>query len=60
MEERQTILALGAGATSKFVFREKNQLERVENVKSLNDYIERTDEMIERKKRFLEKFGGRL
>ncbi|MBQ9118945.1 MAG: coproporphyrinogen dehydrogenase HemZ [Lachnospiraceae bacterium] len=60
MEERQTILALGAGATSKFVFREKNQLERVENVKSLKDYIERTDEMIERKKRFLEEFGDRL
>ncbi len=60
MEERQTILALGAGATSKFVFREKNQLERVENVKSLTDYIERTDEMIERKRRFLEEFGDRL
>lgn len=60
MEERQTILALGAGATSKFVFREKNQLERVENVKSLKDYVERTDEMIDRKKRFLEEFGWRL
>ncbi len=57
MEERQTILALGAGATSKFVFREKNQLERVENVKNLKDYIERIDEMIERKQHFLESIG---
>lgn len=60
MEEKHTILALGAGATSKFVFAEKNRLERVENVKSLKDYIERIDEMIARKQEFLREFGGRL
>lgn len=54
MEEKQTILALGAGATSKFVFPSEGRLERVENVKSLKDYIERIDEMIARKKNFLE------
>jgi len=53
MEEKQTILALGAGALSKFVFHEENRIERVENVKSLKDYIERIDEMIERKRNFL-------
>lgn len=53
MEEKQTILALGAGALSKFVFHNENRIERVENVKSLNDYVERIDEMIERKKTFL-------
>lgn len=53
MEEKQTILALGAGALSKFVFHNENRIERVENVKSLNDYVERIDEMIERKKIFL-------
>jgi oxygen-independent coproporphyrinogen-3 oxidase len=53
MEEKQTILALGAGALSKFVYHEENRIERVENVKSLKDYIERIDEMIERKKQFL-------
>lgn len=53
MEERQTILALGAGGLSKFIFHDENRLERVENVKSLKDYIERIDEMIERKRNFL-------
>ena len=53
MEEKQTILALGAGATTKYVFPEVNgetRIERVENVKSLTDYIGRVDEMIERKR----------
>lgn len=58
MEEKQTILALGAGATSKFVFPAEGRLERVENVKSLKDYIERTDEMIARKRNFLEGAGN--
>ena len=52
MEEKQTILAAGAGAMSKFVFYDEDRIERVENVKSLTDYIERIDEMIERKKTF--------
>jgi hypothetical protein len=38
---------------SKFVFHEENRIERVENVKSLKDYVERIDEMIERKRIFL-------
>ncbi len=54
MEEKQTILALGAGALSKFVFQDENRIERVENVKSLKDYVERIDEMIGRKRIFLE------
>ncbi|MDF2587029.1 MAG: hypothetical protein K0S41_870 [Anaerocolumna sp.] len=53
MEERQTILALGAGGLCKFVFHDENRIERVENVKSLKDYIERIDEMIERKRIFI-------
>ncbi len=56
MEEKQTILALGAGALSKFVFHEENRIERVENVKSLKDYIERIDEMITRKQEFFKKY----
>lgn len=59
MEEKQTILALGAGALSKFIFHNENRIERVENVKSLKDYVERIDEMIERKRIFLkENFYG--
>lgn len=52
MEEKQTILAAGAGAMSKFVFYDEDRIERVENVKSLNDYIGRVEEMIQRKKDF--------
>ena len=54
MEEKQTILALGAGGMSKFVFHKENRLERVDNVKSVLDYINRIDEMIARKKSFIE------
>jgi oxygen-independent coproporphyrinogen-3 oxidase len=58
MEEKQTILALGAGGMSKFVFHEENRIERVDNVKSVTDYIDRIDEMIERKRKFLEENQG--
>lgn len=50
MEEVQTILALGAGASTKLYHKDKRQVERIENVKNVNDYIERIDEMIGRKK----------
>ena len=50
MEEKQSILALGAGASTKLYQKEKNRVERLENVKSVQDYIQRIDEMIERKK----------
>lgn len=53
MEEKQTILALGAGGMSKFVIHEENRIERVDNVKSVTDYIGRIDEMISRKREFL-------
>ncbi|MGN0507081.1 MAG: coproporphyrinogen dehydrogenase HemZ [Lachnospiraceae bacterium] len=53
MEEHHTILALGAGGSTKFVFAGTDRLERVENVKSVKDYITRIDEMIARKQKFL-------
>ncbi len=49
MEERQTILAFGAGGVSKVYFPEENRLERVPNVKGAKEYIDRIDEMIVRK-----------
>lgn len=58
MEEKQTILAFGAGAMSKFVFHDQNRIERVDNVKSITDYISRIDEMIRRKKDFLSEAGS--
>lgn len=47
MEEVQSILALGAGASTKLV--EKDHIERIENVKDIKNYIERIEEMIRRK-----------
>ena len=55
MEEKQTIVACGAGTTTKVVFPKENRLERVENVKDVEQYITRIDEMIERKEKMLEK-----
>ena len=48
MEEVQSILALGAGASTKLV--DKDHIERIENVKDIKNYIERIEEMIQRKK----------
>lgn len=50
MEEKQTIIALGAGGTTKVYNSETNQLTRVFNVKSVEEYISRLGEMLERKR----------
>lgn len=50
MEELTDIIAAGAGASTKLVFHDENRVERVENCKSVDDYIDRFDEMINRKK----------
>lgn len=93
MEEKQTIMALGAGATTKFVMHplaermelsasehaqnaasvqqgavrmEENavrieqgasRIERVENVKDVENYLNRVDEMIERKIKKMEELS---
>ena len=61
MEEKQTILAAGAGASTKILLREPIREEngkeigiiRIENVKNITEYINRIDEMIERKGEWL-------
>ena len=53
MEEKQSIVALGAGGSTKIVHHDENRIERIENVKSVKDYIERIDEMILRKNNHL-------
>ncbi len=53
MEEVQTIVALGAGSITKRVFHD-GRIERCDNVKEVAQYIERIDEMIERKRRLLQ------
>lgn len=52
MEEKQTIVALGAGSITKRVFPD-GRIERCDNVKDVNLYIEKIDEMIERKRKLL-------
>ena len=52
MEEKQTIVACGAGSVSKRVYPD-GRIERSENVKDVAQYIERIGEMIERKKHLL-------
>jgi oxygen-independent coproporphyrinogen-3 oxidase len=54
MEEKQTIIALGAGGSTKMVFQNGERIERIENVKDVDNYIERIDEMIQRKRNFIE------
>ena len=53
MEEKQSIVALGAGTVTKRVFHEGDnyRMERCDNVKDVNLYIEKIDEMIDRKRR---------
>lgn len=52
MEEKQTIVALGAGSITKVVFPD-GRIERTDNVKDVALYIEKIDEMIARKKTLL-------
>ena len=54
MEEQQTIIGCGAGTTTKRVIPGENRIERCENVKNVEQYIERIHEMTERKQRLLE------
>lgn len=51
MEEKQTILALGAGGISKMYYPEENRLERVPNVSNYEIYISRLEEMLDRKEK---------
>lgn len=64
MEEKQSIIAAGAGASTKIVLPhevvmpgsksgKKTKLIRIENVKNVEEYIARIDEMIERKGEWL-------
>ena len=54
MEEKQTIIALGAGAACKYVTDNGYTVTRSENVKDPGLYIDRINEMIDRKREKLE------
>ena len=52
MEEMTDIIAAGAGSSTKLVFHAENRVERVENCKSVDDYMNRFDEMLARKNKW--------
>lgn len=54
MEETTHILALGAGGISKLVYEDEGHIGRAPNVTNIEHYINRVDEMIQRKRELFE------
>ena len=54
IEDKQTIIALGADAVSKVVFLKENRIERFGNVKDIREYTSRIKEMVEEKRKLLD------
>lgn len=52
MEEKQSIVALGAGSITKIVYPD-GRIERCENVKEVRLYVEKLEEMLERKRNLM-------
>ena len=53
MEETASVLALGAGAITKWLFDRELRIERAPNVKNIEAYIARVEEMARRKRKLL-------
>ena len=49
MGDYQDVWAVGAGAVTKLLSKDRKEAKRIDTVKDVNQYIERIDEMIERK-----------
>lgn len=54
MEEFASVIACGANAISKRFYSINNRIERFGNLKNINEYITRIDEMIEKKNKLFE------
>ena len=54
MEEIRSVLALGAGSISKGLLQVDERILRVPNLSNIRQYIERIDEMIERKRQMFD------
>ena len=54
MEETTKILALGAGAITKWLFPRERRIERAPNVRNIEQYIGRVAEMVERKRALID------
>lgn len=57
MEEMTDIVAAGAGGSTKLTFHKENRVERIENCKSVDDYIGRFEEMLDRKRQGFKNFA---
>lgn len=55
MGDKQDVIAMGAGATTKLMSEDRLSAVRVDNIKNIEQYIDRIDEMIERKREALAK-----
>lgn len=53
MEEKETILAAGMGSVSKIFYAQENRIQRIPNFKDLKEYINRIDELLEKKHRVI-------
>lgn len=53
MEETTPILALGANGITKWLYDRERRIERAPNVRNIEQYIERVDEMAERKRKLI-------
>lgn len=49
IEDKETIIALGADAVTKVVYIDDDKLERFANIKDVREYVNRIDEMIHKK-----------
>ena len=54
MEETTKILALGAGAITKWLYPRERRIERAPNVRNIEQYIARVSEMVERKRALID------
>jgi oxygen-independent coproporphyrinogen-3 oxidase len=52
MEDKQTVIGLGAGAVGKVYHPAEDRLERIANVSNYRIYSERFDEMLSRKNEY--------
>ncbi|SHE54367.1 coproporphyrinogen III oxidase [Clostridium fallax] len=54
IEDKQSIIALGADAVSKVVFLREDRIERFANVKDVREYVKRVEEMVKGKIQLLD------
>lgn len=55
MDDRQTIIAMGAGTVGKVYFPEDDRIERIANISNYQIYSERIEEILNRKNKY---YGG--